>query len=47
MISIKTEVSKDNIKIIVEYEKEKSVDMKLLASAIQKLDFVVGCDVLE
>ncbi|MFA6089608.1 MAG: bifunctional (p)ppGpp synthetase/guanosine-3',5'-bis(diphosphate) 3'-pyrophosphohydrolase [Candidatus Woesearchaeota archaeon] len=47
MISIRTEVSKNNIKIVIEYEKESKVDMKPLVATILKLDFVVTCDVTE
>jgi GTP diphosphokinase / guanosine-3',5'-bis(diphosphate) 3'-diphosphatase len=45
MISIKTEVSKEDIKIIIEYEKEDSVDMKLLLKTLKKLDFVTNCEI--
>lgn len=47
MISIKTEVSKEDIKIFVEFEKDSSVDMRLLLKTLKKLDFVTNCELQE
>ena len=38
---------KNNIKIVVEYEKDSKVDMKPLVATVSKLDFVVACDLVE